>query len=267
MPVSKFLGETIYIVRGDGERIALDECVIMPRGSAIVEGAGGTYLTEELQILTAAVVDRHLVVHDAQLDVRGEKFKVDGAPFEYTSFFGTGNGGTLINVVKTEGAWDETPTDPDGATYATNASGLLVDMAGRELVDDRSLPYQMAQTGKFWVDVDGYLVLEDKETRATDTDGNFLREEAGDVVREKPPADPPTTRDYYSHSSDKSLYDAEDTPVMQSSGMPTTMATVADYWIGSDKYLYLEPELTTRATANNGRFVKVSYGESSLVTS
>lgn len=263
MPVSKFLGETIYIVRGDGERIALEECVIMPRGSAIVEGAGGTYLTEELQVLTAAVVDRNLVVHDAELDVRGEKFKVDGAPFEYTSFFGTGNGGTLINVVKTEGAWNESPTDPDGATYATNASGLLVDMAGRELVDDRSMPYQMAQTGKFWVDVDGYLVLEDMETRATDTDGNFLREEAGDVVREAPPA----ARDYYSQGGNNTLYDAEGTPVMQDSGMPTNMATAADYWIGSDKYLYLEPELITRAKASNGRFVKVSFGEASLVTS
>lgn len=264
MPVSKFLGETIYIVRGDGERVALEECVIMPRGSTIVEGQGGTYLTEELQVLTAAVVDRHLVVHEAELDIRGEKFKVDGAPFEYTSFFGTGNGGTLINVVKTEGAWDESPTDPDGASYATNTSGLLVDMAGRELVDNRGMPYQMAQTGKFWVDVDGYLVLEDKETRATDTDGNFLREErAGDIVRESPPA----TRDYFSQGSNNTLYDAAGSPVIQSSGMPTNMATAADYWIGSDDYLYLDPELTTRATASNGRFVRVRYGEASLVTS
>lgn len=264
MPVSKFLGETIHIVRGDGERIALDECVIMPRGSSIVEGQGGTYLTEELQILTAAVVDRHLVVHDAQLDVRGEKFKVDGAPFEYTSFFGTGNGGTLVNVVKTEGAWDETPTDPDGATYAANESGLLVDMAGRELVDTSGMPYKMEQTGKFWVDVDGYLVLEDMETRATDTDGNFLREESGDVVREEPPADE-SPRDYFSKGGSNTLYDAGGSPVMQSSGMPCNMATAADYWIGSDKYLYLEPELNTRAKASNGRFVKISFGEANLV--
>lgn len=169
MPISKFVGESVYILRGDGSRLELAECVITPVGSSTSfrEDDGSIWLTDRLAVLTPAEVDRKIVVLGAQIEVRGLVYKVEAAPFDYVSFYGTGRSGTMIPL-KYHSAGDPVdpgpgPVDPEepeqpAAPFVKQADGRVMEVATGKYVKDSMGDWKPSAPGPWYKNEKGELV-------------------------------------------------------------------------------------------------------------
>lgn len=162
MPVSRFVGESVYILRGDGSRLELAECVITPVGSSTSWVDGVIWLTDRLAVLTPAEVDRKLVVLGAEIEVRGLVYEVEAAPFDYVSFYGTGRAGTMIPLkyVTAGDPVDPGPVDPEepAAPYVRQEDKRVLEVATGKYVQDSFGDWIAYDPGPWWKNENGFLV-------------------------------------------------------------------------------------------------------------
>lgn len=176
MPVSRFVGESVYILRGDGSRLELAECVITPVGSSTSfrDLDGSVWLTDRLAVLTPAEVDRSLVVLGAKIEVRGLVYEVEAAPFDYVSFYGTGRSGTMIPLkYHTAGdPVDPGPVDPEepAAPYVKQPDGRVMEVDTGKYVQDSYGDWKPRDPGPWWKNEKGELV-DAAGKKAIDDDG------------------------------------------------------------------------------------------------